>query len=427
MTESFPRVQKAFSHRTSQTHRRRTKSLVTPLGIMVLGLLVLHVWLGPGSTLSQQKQSSNPLSSIHHTRELSHRHQMSTTNATMDWISWMQNVGNQWTTTSSSSSSSLLTLTPPNHSSSMFEQVANLVLSKKMEAWNVRQGTEESTTNTVKEKVNPQRELRPIRQPFEIDTWSRKTSGGLLPQDRLLLAKIYGQADSVFEWGLGESSNMAAHVGVRRYGGIDSDAKYVQTARDMTTSIVQLETTPTVRNNNHIDANVLHNDISPEEREEWIGNHYHFYFADVGPTKHWGVPRYYLIKTFYNYQIAPLLAETKPFDVYLIDGRMRLECALMAFLHHSKTSQAAVGNNTSSSSSPLVLFHDFYDDFHTKNNCTKGCQNHRFRQHYQRIRQVADLTMHSGGLLAGFTRKANVTDDDIFNVWMERMKERNYL
>ena len=38
-----------------------------------------------------------------------------------------------------------------------------------------------------------------------------------------MVGKICRQAQSVFEWGLGESSYIAAEVEVPRYGGIDSD------------------------------------------------------------------------------------------------------------------------------------------------------------------------------------------------------------
>ena len=37
-----------------------------------------------------------------------------------------------------------------------------------------------------------------------------------------------------------------------------------------------------------------------------------------------------------QYQIAPLLGEMKPFDVYFIDGRFRVACVCSALLHASK-------------------------------------------------------------------------------------------
>mmetsp|Transcript_15182 Transcript_15182/g.16838 ORF Transcript_15182/g.16838 Transcript_15182/m.16838 type:complete len:221 (-) Transcript_15182:38-700(-) len=37
-----------------------------------------------------------------------------------------------------------------------------------------------------------------------------------------------------------------------------------------------------------------------------------------------------------NYQVAPLLVEQKPFDFYLSDGRYRVACACVGFLHAMK-------------------------------------------------------------------------------------------
>lgn len=78
------------------------------------------------------------------------------------------------------------------------------------------------------------------RLNFNLATWSDKTTGGL--------------KDSVFEWGLGESSFVAAEVGVPRHTGIDSDPTWMKTARDK----------------------------SPD--------HFCFYLGDAGPTGCWGRP-----------------------------------------------------------------------------------------------------------------------------------------
>jgi hypothetical protein len=63
-----------------------------------------------------------------------------------------------------------------------------------------------------------------LRKKFDVKTWDKTTTGGLTNKDRTLLAEIYGEANSVFEYGLGESTYIANHVGVPRYAGIDSDA-----------------------------------------------------------------------------------------------------------------------------------------------------------------------------------------------------------
>jgi len=43
-----------------------------------------------------------------------------------------------------------------------------------------------------------------------------------------------------------------------------------------------------------------------------------------------------LKKNLYNYQIVPLALEKKPFEVYIIDGRYRVACACVSFLHAMK-------------------------------------------------------------------------------------------
>lgn len=68
---------------------------------------------------------------------------------------------------------------------------------------------------------------------FDLEAWREyQTSGGLDDNDRKMLAKYYGSANSVFEWGLGESSYMAGYFNISRYAGIDSDAEWVSNARD---------------------------------------------------------------------------------------------------------------------------------------------------------------------------------------------------
>lgn len=109
--------------------------------------------------------------------------------------------------------------------------------------------------------------------------------------------ELYRNADSVFEFGLGESTRIAAAVGVPRYAGIDSDAAWVSNVRGD------------------------------------VPLHYRFYFADIGPTKDWGYPTKDVLKGELNYQMVPLIAEPEPFGVYMVDGRWRLGCVLLSFLH----------------------------------------------------------------------------------------------
>lgn len=55
---------------------------------------------------------------------------------------------------------------------------------------------------------------------FDLESWRPfQTTGGLTDKDRKMLAKYYGSTNSVFEWGLGESSYLAGHFNVSRYAG----------------------------------------------------------------------------------------------------------------------------------------------------------------------------------------------------------------
>ena len=70
-----------------------------------------------------------------------------------------------------------------------------------------------------------------IRKPCVLDaSWKRK-NGGLSDVDRQVLGNLYFKANSVFEFGLGESTLIAAKTGVPRYSGVDSDPNWVSNTR----------------------------------------------------------------------------------------------------------------------------------------------------------------------------------------------------
>lgn len=79
--------------------------------------------------------------------------------------------------------------------------------------------------------------LSAFRGNFNLSEWDQQTKGGLVDDDRIMLAKYYSVADSVFEWGLGESSYIAGHLNVTRYSGVDSDANWVSAARDRVSAL----------------------------------------------------------------------------------------------------------------------------------------------------------------------------------------------
>ncbi|KAL3785517.1 hypothetical protein ACHAW5_005271 [Stephanodiscus triporus] len=130
-----------------------------------------------------------------------------------------------------------------------------------------------------------------------------RSGGGLHDDDRMLLGRVYRDASSVFEFGLGESTLIASHVGVPRYSGVDSDPAWVKTAREMSS------------------------------RED-NSSHFRFAFADIGPTRAWGKPIDGADpKIPFSYQSAPLYGEVMPFDVYYVDGRYRVACLCASMLH----------------------------------------------------------------------------------------------
>jgi hypothetical protein len=205
-----------------------------------------------------------------------------------------------------------------------------------------------------------------LRKKFDVTTWDKTTAGGLTNKDRTLLAEIYGEADSVFEYGLGESTYIANHVGVPRYSGIDSDATWVANAR-LT-----------------------------------VATHFRFYFADIGETKAWGVPAQKLPKNVLDYQVVPLISEPQPFDVYMVDGRWRLPCLLLSFLHaHARGADP---------SHTTVLLHDCIEKHLTPE--TK-------RAHYLKADDLLDLVKHSGDRLCAYRRKPATTDEELYDLWLQ--------
>ena len=197
------------------------------------------------------------------------------------------------------------------------------------------------------------------RTTFQLASWTRKTTGGLSDQDRTLLGRIYSEAESLFEWGLGESTWIASHVGVPRYAGIDSDAAWVANARDQALS------------------------------------HFRFYLADIGKTGIWGYPEKELAKASLDYQLAPMLSEQLPFDVYMVDGRYRLACMLIAFLHAS----ARGGDPTKT----RVLFHD--------------CTEQKKLYQYRKADSFLNLVEDSGSKLCVYMRNADTTDQQLYDLW----------
>jgi hypothetical protein len=146
------------------------------------------------------------------------------------------------------------------------------------------------------------------RKRVDFFNFSLKAMGGLEDDDREFIGEIYFNANSVFEFGIGESTDIAAATNLPRYVGVDSSSEWVKMVRDR----------------------------APDR--------FRFFFADIGKTGAWGVPvndggtlRATTSKMVLDYQIAPLFLEKKPFDVYMVDGRWRVACVMACFLHAMHT------------------------------------------------------------------------------------------
>ena len=212
------------------------------------------------------------------------------------------------------------------------------------------------------------------RNNFELSLWTKKTKGGLSDPDRRLLGRVYHDAESVFEYGLGESTYIAAEVGVPRYAGVDSDPVWV--------SIVRNQSLP----------------------------HFRFYFADIGETGKWGWPQKPHPKNELNYQAVPLLSEPLPFDVYMVDGRWRVPTVALSFLHAS--ARGANHNHTQ------VLLHDCsgYETFTGQDK--KPIRPKRMMK-YVKLQELFNIVDHSQSMLCVFKRKETTTNNDILMFWKE--------
>lgn len=217
-------------------------------------------------------------------------------------------------------------------------------------------------------------------EKFDIKSWAEKSDGGLADEDRNLLARYYSKADSVFEFGLGESTYIASTLKVPRYAGIDSDPQWIKDVR--------AKTMP----------------------------HFRFYFADIGETGEWGIPKTPdLPKNVYNYQIMPLQAEPNPFDVYLVDGRYRVACAMAALLH------AGSGN---AGNQAVVVVHDCFHQDHVGTD-EKDIEQMELRARYHVADHLLDMIDHSGHKICVFRRKPTTTDEDLYKIWQDHQLDMN--
>ena len=195
----------------------------------------------------------------------------------------------------------------------------------------------------------------------DIKSWG----GGLAESDRELLASLYFNSSSVFEFGLGESTRIAALVGVPRLAGVDSVSMWVEKARD--------------------GANM---------------DHFRFSFADIGKTESFGNPvNVKLKKNPLDYQSAPLNNEMNSFDTYLVDGRYRVACACASFLH-----ALSRGGDMSH---VMVAVHDWIPA----------------RSNFFVLKDIADIR-HQSENMAALVLKGNVTENDVLKLWERHMWDK---
>ena len=199
------------------------------------------------------------------------------------------------------------------------------------------------------------------RRTYEVGVSMPRGTGGLFDSDRALLSDIYSHVTSVFEFGLGESTKIAAWVGVPRFVGVDSDATWVTNTR-----------------------------------KEVNMTHFRFIFADIGETGDFGNPmNEKLQKIPLSYQSAPLNDEIEAFDFYLVDGRYRVACACAAMLHAMSR-----GGDMKK-----VMF---------------GVHDYPSRPDYHQLEAISDIVRESE-LLRVFKVKSTTTKLDVYQMWKKNV------
>jgi len=191
--------------------------------------------------------------------------------------------------------------------------------------------------------------------------------------DREILARIYFESNSVIEWGVGESTVIAAFTRLPRYTGVDGSIDWL----------------------NNVTA------LSPP--------HYRFHWADTGPITHYSHPTNTETAKpkFPFYSMGPLSAESRAFDFYFVDGRFRVACVCAAFLHAS-----AYGKKPNEF---RVALHDFSKRQSKYQDLLEFAE--RVDGFVPGSTTLASYKPGSPAHMAVFRRKASATDEQIHLVW----------
>ncbi|MGF9759451.1 hypothetical protein AAII07_30070 [Microvirga sp. 0TCS3.31] len=144
--------------------------------------------------------------------------------------------------------------------------------------------------------------------------------------DAALFRELLSKSSVYLEFGMGGSTLEAARAGVKRIYGVDSDHTWITRVQEAIKPIIEKSGTEVV-----------------------------IQYADIGPTREWGIPasetirpewpRYFL-DIWKQIDVAP--------DLVLVDGRFRTACAVIALLTCPPETKIAV--------------HDFYDKLPLRKN-----------------------------------------------------------
>jgi hypothetical protein len=89
------------------------------------------------------------------------------------------------------------------------------------------------------------------------------------------------------------------------------------------------------------------------------------------------------------------MTEQCPFDVYLVDGRFRVACGILALLHASRGGHDAT-----------ILMHDFKSPIQAHSS-------------YKEMLRVCEIVEFSGNQLVALKRMPNVTDEMLHEMYLE--------
>jgi len=192
--------------------------------------------------------------------------------------------------------------------------------------------------------------------------------GNLNADDKRLLTDLYLRSSSVFEWGVGESTTLAANAGVRRYTGVDGSQEWL--------GIVQPA----------------------------IPRHFRLVWADIGDIGEYSYPIDEESRAKWPaYSRHALESESEGFDVYFVDGRFRVACVAQALMHASQHGRDPTKF--------VVVVHDYVT------------RKDRYADLFRVVRfahgspHSPTCTRHGHAKLAVFRRRDDVSDEEIYRLW----------